>query len=97
MYKDKCGYWVCATHVGIFLATLFIMCFLWFYIQPDERMLHESLFNLSFLGWSGMNFPSLVLGILQSFIWGYIVVGLWYLSGCCHAGKSCGECKSRKK
>lgn len=97
MKKHKCSYWKCSMHVGLFLAVFFVICFAWFYIQPEEKELHMALLNLSFLGWSGMNFPSFLLGAIQSFIWGYILMGVWYLVGCCHKGGSCVRCEEPKK
>lgn len=84
--KPKCGFWKCGTYVGFFLAVLFVVCFAWFYIRggsSEIKELHNNLFVLSFFGWSGMNAASFFFGLVQSFIWGYIATGLWYLVGCC--------------
>lgn len=84
----KMSYWRVANHVGLFFVALFVLCFAWFHLNPAERELHEQLFQLSYLGLSGMGFMTFVLGAVQSYIWGYIVVGIWkgvaLLSGCCH-------------
>ncbi len=72
------------TRMGLFFAILFIVCFAWFYIRNGSaniKELHDSLFALSFFGWSGMNFASFILGLIQSFVWGYIAVWLWDISG----------------
>lgn len=69
--------------VGLFFVILFIVCFVWFYLRAgsDSEPLHNSLLALSFFGWSGMNLVSFILGLIQSFIWGYLAVALWRLSG----------------
>lgn len=69
-------------HVGIFLALLFVICFAWFWLHPVHQQLHAQILELTYYGYSGMNFPSFVLGIIQSYIWGYIGVGLWRLTCC---------------
>ncbi len=70
--------------MGIFFVILFIVCFVWFYLRggsTEIKQLHDSLFALTFFGWSGMNFSSFVIGLIQSFVWGYISVALWGLAG----------------
>lgn len=70
--------------MGLFFAILFVVCFVWFYVRSggsEIKQLHDNLFALSFLGWSGMNIGSFILGLIQTFIWGYIAVALWNLSG----------------
>ena len=86
----SCSYLHCANRVGLFFTALFVLCFAWYFIQPVERELHLSLFKLSFLGFNGMNGLSFILAVVQSYIWGYIVVGLWRLVGCC-------SCKGESK
>ncbi len=65
--------------VGIFLALLFIFCFAWFWLRPIHQQLHTEFLELAYFGFNGMNFPSFILGIIQSYVWGYIGVGLWCL------------------
>lgn len=70
--------------VGCFLALLFVACFAWFWIRPVHQGLHMQLMELSFFGFSGLNFMSFLAGLIQSFIWGSVGVALWRLSGeCC--------------
>ena len=69
-------------HVGVFLILLFIVCFAWFWLRPVHQGLHEQMFELFYYGFRGMTFPSFILGIIQSYVWGYIGVALWHLSGC---------------
>jgi len=96
MKNINCGYWKCATRVGLFLGALFAICFVWFYVQPAQGDLHKSLLELSFLGWTGMNATSFILGLAQSIIWGYLFVGVWVLVGCC-SGNTCDAGKKKKK
>ncbi len=66
--------------VGVFIALFFILCFLWFFINPVAGELHKELFQLSFIGFQTMNFVGFILGLVQSYIWGYIAVGLWKIA-----------------
>lgn len=81
--NKNCSYIKCANRVGLFLAVLFVICFVWYYINPAERELHQSLLKLTYIGFSGMNAVSFVLGALQTYVWGYIIVGIWKYVGCC--------------
>lgn len=85
----KCDFWRCSHHLGLFLVVLFVLCFAWFYINPVETDLHLRNLRLAFIGFSGMNFSSFLLGLLQSYVWAYVGVGIWSLVGCCFkSGKS---------
>lgn len=77
-------YWQCANRWGLFLAVLFVLCFIWYYLRPDPE-LHFRLLRQAFFGYSGMNPASFILALIQAYIWGYIGVGVWYLVG--------GRCK----
>ena len=69
--------------VGIFFSLLFVICFAWFFIRggsQEIRTLHNNLFVLSFWGWTGFNAVSFFAGLIQSFVWGYIVAALWIFS-----------------
>lgn len=81
--ENKSSYWQYANRVGLFLVVLFVICFAWYYIRPVEQELHLKLLKLSFFGFNGMNLISLILGAIQSYIWGYIAVGVLRLVGCC--------------
>lgn len=89
----KCNYWRCANRIGLFLALLFIVCFVWHSFYPVDAELRVKLFQMAFLGFNGMNFSSFILGLIQSYIWGYIGLGLWFLVGCCF--KSGAECEHK--
>lgn len=69
-----------AHRLGLFFIILFAVCFAWFYIQPEERELHVKLFRLSFLYFSEMNLLGIISGAIQSYLWGYIGVGMWALA-----------------
>ena len=69
-------------HVGIFLTLLFVLCFFWYWIHPVQQQLHLQVLESVFFGYDGMNIGSFILGLIQSYIWGYILSALWCLSGC---------------
>ena len=75
--KKELIYWRQANQLGLFFIALFVICFLWFYARSVEKELHVQLFRLAFLGFSGMNFLGFILGAIQSYVWGYIFVGIW--------------------
>ena len=83
----KCNYWKCANLIGLFLVILFTVCFFWYFIRPIEQDLHLRLFKMAYLGFSGMNPLSFIFGAIQTYIWAYIGVGIWYLVGCCYKGE----------
>jgi len=66
--------------IGIFIALFFVVCFFWFFINPGGSVLHKEFFRLSFIGFQEMNFVGFILGLVQSYIWGYIVVAIWELA-----------------
>lgn len=84
-----CNFWKCANRIGLFLAALFVLCFLWYYIHPVEQEYHLRSLRLAFIGYSGMNGVSFVLGAVQAYIWAYIGLGLWHLFGCCMKSGQC--------
>ena len=76
--------------VGVFLALLFIACFVWYWVQPVHQELHMQRLELSFFGYQGMNSGSFIFGLVQSYIWGYIGVALWHVANyCCSYCCSC--------
>ena len=58
-----------SNHLGVFLALLFIICFIWIWIHPVQQDLHQRFLELWFYGYTGTNVVSVFLGIVQSFIW----------------------------
>ena len=78
------NFWKLGARIGVFFAILFVICFAWYYIRGGSTellKLHENLLALSYFGWSGVNFTSFILGLIQTFIWGYVALALWNLSG----------------
>ncbi|MBI5135217.1 hypothetical protein HZA86_03215 [Candidatus Uhrbacteria bacterium] len=85
----SCGYWKCAHRVGLFLAALFVICFGFHSVyQPDPEFLLK-MFQSVYLGFTGMDLTSFLLGAIQTYIWAYIGVGIWYAVGCCHNWDQC--------
>jgi len=78
--KHNNGYVKMSHHVGIFIVMLWVLCFLWYYVQPAERAFHMQFFRVSFYGFTGMNPMSFISAAVQSYVWGYVFVGLWVLS-----------------
>lgn len=66
-----------ANSIGLFLASLFTICFIWYYIMSVERELHLSLFRMTFLWFKTMNISSFILGIIQSYLWAYVGLAIW--------------------
>lgn len=93
-YESNCGFWRCGHKIGLFLVVLFVLCFLWYFFRPVEQVLHLGLLKISFIGYTGMNFSSFLAGFVQSYIWGYIGVGIWMLVGCCM--KRGSKCDTKK-
>lgn len=67
--------------LGVFLVLLLIVCSVWYYVNPSGREMHLEMFRMSYLGFSGMNMMSFILALVQTYIWGYVFVGVWWLSG----------------
>ena len=91
-HHDNCKPMHMANKIGLFFVLLFAVCFAWYFIHPVEQEMHLAMFQMSFFGFEGMNFLSFVLGAIQVYIWGYILVGLGYLVsmvGCGKSGKCC--------
>lgn len=66
-----------ANLLGIFFALLFLLCFAWHWMNPVHQELHMQLLEIAFLGFTGMNALSFILGLIQSYIWGYIGLVSW--------------------
>jgi len=39
-----------------------------------------ALFRMSYIGFQDMNFLGFILGLIQSYIWGYVAIGAWQLT-----------------
>lgn len=95
--EGKCG---CAVgklgnKIGLFFVFLSVLCFVWYFIHPVEQELHLSMLRMSFFWFSGMNGLNMLLALVQMYIFGYVVAGLWFLAGCC--GRCCGKCEIKKE
>ena len=82
----------CAMKVGMFFAVLFVLCFArsWAWGDAGLQALHLSLLKVTFLWFTGINAISFVLGLVQSFIYGVAVVGIWRLISSSCNGDKCG-------
>jgi len=81
--NGQSNFWRTGTKLGLFFVVIFTVCFIWYFLRggsAELRQLHNDLLALAFFGWTGMNFFSFVLGLVQSFIWGYIAVALWKIA-----------------
>ena len=85
------GFWKDSNKIGIFFVLLLILCLIWYAIHPVARDLHLQLYQISFAGFSGMNAMSILLAVVQVYVWAYILVGLWMLVGGCCKGGSIGK------
>lgn len=78
-----------AHKLSTLFVLLFIICFIWYWINPAEQALHLALFKMKFFAFSGMNITSFISGFIQVIIWGHIVAALLLISAkACH-GKCC--------
>jgi hypothetical protein len=80
MWNKKSGYMQGAHQIGLFLVLLFVLCFVWAFVRGVEADLHLRLFRLSYFGFEEMNAVGFIVGAVQTYIWGYVFVGLWSLS-----------------
>jgi len=78
-------------HLGIFLALVFILSFIWYWIHPVQQQLRMDILQLLFFGFQEMDLASFISGLVQSYIWGYIFMVLYCISSFC----ACGCCKKK--
>ena len=76
--KEK---WVNWSHrIGMFLVISLIVDISWHYIMtPDYGLIHD-FYKESFLGFTGFNLKSIIFALIQTYLWSYIFVGIWYLT-----------------
>lgn len=77
------NYWLWANRIGVFFVFTTIVCHLWTWMvvsDPELLQLYHQMMQLSVLGWTGFNLGSMVLSLIQVYIWGYVGVGLWWLT-----------------
>ena len=76
-------YWLWANRVGLFFVFATIVCYLWTWLFVSNAVLlqlyHQNM-QLSVLGWTGFNWSSILLSLIQVYIWGYVGVALWSLT-----------------
>lgn len=97
----SCSAWKCGHRIGLFFVGLLILCFVWYGVHYAGRGLHLQIFQASFLWFKGMDAASIILATIQTYIYGYIVVGVWALAGCCNKNKKLSHsdscCSGEKK
>lgn len=82
-----------ALQVGVLFGGLYVLCFFWPAIRGlDAELvaLHFKMWQIAFFGFSGFNAASFISGLIQSFVYGLIAVGVWRLSGLCCGGHGGG-------
>ena len=69
----------------------FLVSYLWQYALngADLKALHEQLMRMAILGYTGHNAMSLLLGLMQSAVWGAVFGGIYSIF---EQGRSCEEC-----
>lgn len=101
MHTCSCSGWKHGHRVGLFFVGMLILCFAWYGINYAGRALHLQFLQASFLWFQGMDATSVVLAVIQAYIYGYIVVGVWKLSGWCNTktqnGREGSCCSGEKK
>lgn len=78
--KSKCDYKHIAVPLGLMFSLLYFVAYFWGYTESDltVKALHLNVLRLAFLGFTGLNGVSFLLGLVQSFVWGLIVAGLFF-------------------
>lgn len=78
-------------------AVAYVVCHFWQFAIPEVvRPLHADLLRMSVLGWTGMNLTSLVLGIIQWAIWGWLIAAAFTVFSR-HCGKACRSQSAENK
>lgn len=93
-------YWYHAHKMGLLFVLLFTICFFWPYFHPTQSALHLQMMQMNFFGFSGVNWPSFLTGLIQVYFWGYIVAIIWKivcLSSDCRCQGETGISKISKK
>lgn len=78
-----------ALQVGALFGGLYVLCFFWPAVRglsAELSALHLQMWQIAFFGFSGFNVASFISGLVQSFIYGLIAVGVWRLAGLCCGG-----------
>ena len=93
--KSSCAVFHLGNRIGLFFVFLSVLCFVWHFIYPVGQELHVAMLKIHFLWFSGFNAVSIVLALIQMYIFGYIVSGVWLLAGMC--SWYCSKCKPEDK
>ncbi len=83
---------------GALFALIYVISFFWYFAvkAPVLQEMFLNCFRVSFIWWNGMDFASFVSGLIQSFIGGWILVILLWLS-CKICGCQCeNKCETPK-
>ena len=59
-----------------FFGLSFVICILGYFVWPNSPVQHSSL-SLFLPGFTLLSWPSFFLGLIESFIWGWYVAGLF--------------------
>ena len=92
-YMKTCG--PCCRHyvtTYAFIAMFFfLICYLWQYAitGSDLKNLHEQWLRMMILGYTGHNWMSLALGLVQAAVWGSVFGGILSIF---EQARSCEEC-----
>ena len=76
--KEKWLSW--SNRIGVFFVFLFIIDVLWHYLRPVQPELINQFYEISYLWFTGFNLQSLVLALVQTYVWAYVIVGIWYIT-----------------
>lgn len=70
-----------ANRLGIFLALVLMGCITWYLIYPMQREFHLEFLRSAIIGFQDVNLKSYLFAAIQGYVWGYIFLALWELSG----------------
>lgn len=64
--------------LSIFFSLAFVVCFAWAFILKGELYdLHLNILRMTYLFFGGIDFASFISGLVQTFIWGWIVAAVF--------------------
>lgn len=79
--------------VSLFFVVLYLICLGWGYLLTDPALktLHEQLLALTFPGFIWLSWGSFFWGLVLSFVYGWIGVGIfvWLQKLCCGDKDTC--------
>ncbi|MCB9803039.1 hypothetical protein H6761_03440 [Candidatus Nomurabacteria bacterium] len=89
-------YWYHANKIGLLFILLFAICFFWPSFHPAQYGLHLQMMQMTFFGFSGMDWQSFAAGLIQAYFWAYIFVIVWKIV-CLSSECSCSCEKTETK